>query len=1171
MRKTFLTIRQIILVCLMLFPILVVAQDPGQNWVKQIVYKTPTVTPINNPDVSQAQTNLTYLDGLGREVQRIAHEMSGTKDLVTYLEYDAFGRQVKKYLPHPASDNTMQFEDNPTNTLAYPMYAGQNPFAEVQFEDSPIGRVKKTALPGTAARWGMGAAHNVNTDYLNTGSTYVTERTDPDGNTTKQVTNLKGEVVFKANGNLKTFYTYDWFGNLTTVCPPLAQSSSSPTVLDDLCYQYEYDFKNRLIGKKLPGKQKELIVYDALNRIIATAPAISPSDPSQVGWLITFYDSNNRPSITGWIESAVDEFQRDIFQANNLGAVENVSRTPGGAVIGYTTPVSWSGFTLLTVNYYNDYDFPDGPVIYDNQDHTVYYNDVIKPKGLATGTWVRVFDPVNPNAFELTYTLYDYKARPVYTNKRNFLGGNTKSEITYNDAGQIRYLYTSHIRSSTTPDGLRVNTTDSFEYNDQGQLLNHFHKINNGNFELMSSKIYNGLGQLARKRTGRTPNDPLQDIKFKYDIRGNLTDINDVDFLSDNLFAFRISYDKVEPYTSINYHSTPKYDGSISETYWRSASDNVLRKYSYLYDQYGRLTNGIYQKDVGTPITNSYNEEISYDDNGNITTLNRNGNTDFEEFFTETDELIYNYDPDVKDRLLSVSDALTNNPNGFSDYNTGADDYSYDFNGNLTKDLNKFITTITYNHLNLPTEILFTTPDKKITYIYNAFGQKVRKIVQFSPTAIRTIDYLDGFQYSGGKLLFFPTAEGYVQSTEIAGVNNYNYVFNYLDHLGNVRLSYGLDPQHPDTIKILEESHYYPYGLKHTNYNGDVKAYGKNGNHEEVGLKEPPNEPENSESAIFNKYKFNGMEYQDELGLNLYDMDMRDYDPAIGRWTGIDPVTHYNQSPYVGMDNNPVSIADPSGADGEPINTWHYSGSGSMYSGAGNMSSGDHMFGGSGDDFWMSNFATTGDGVAGPISMSGNTVSIYWNSLGDITTAGFDNGVRTGISSEKFESSPLFRALNRLKLNGTPNGDFNDISLLLSDSFFAGEWNNAGRPMRSKGELSISSEENTFIPGIGTASAFTNLRTGNITFYQSAFTSWTILAFNMVHEFRHRMHWANPNNFKQWDRDYPKASGLISEYYTHKYVWGLGYDRVIPPSQQVGYTQSILNDILAIYRNINIK
>ena len=62
--------------------------------------------------------------------------------------------------------------------------------------------------------------------------------------------------------------------------------------------------------------------------------------------------------------------------------------------------------------------------------------------------------------------------------------------------------------------------------------------------------------------------------------------------------------------------------------------------------------------------------------------------------------------------------------------------------------------------------------------------------------------------------------------------------------------------------------------------------------------------------------KYNGKEYQDELALNLYDMDMRDYDPATARWTGVDPVTHFSQSPYNAFDGNPVSIADPSGADG---------------------------------------------------------------------------------------------------------------------------------------------------------------------------------------------------------------------------------------------------------------
>jgi serum amyloid A protein len=125
-----------------------------------------------------------------------------------------------------------------------------------------------------------------------------------------------------------------------------------------------------------------------------------------------------------------------------------------------------------------------------------------------------------------------------------------------------------------------------------------------------------------------------------------------------------------------------------------------------------------------------------------------------------------------------------------------------------------------------------------------------------------------------------------------------------------VRLSYGRDPQARNEIKILEENHYYPYGLKHTNYNANLNAYKKD-NNDQVQLTGT-----GLSADLINKYKFNGCEYQDELGLNLYDMDMRDYDPAIGRWTGIDPVTHFPQSPYNAFDGNPVTFADPSGADG---------------------------------------------------------------------------------------------------------------------------------------------------------------------------------------------------------------------------------------------------------------
>ena len=66
-------------------------------------------------------------------------------------------------------------------------------------------------------------------------------------------------------------------------------------------------------------------------------------------------------------------------------------------------------------------------------------------------------------------------------------------------------------------------------------------------------------------------------------------------------------------------------------------------------------------------------------------------------------------------------------------------------------------------------------------------------------------------------------------------------------------------------------------------------------------------------------YKFNGQELQEDLGLNMYDMDFRDYDPAIARWVAMDPVVHHSLSPYNAFDSNPLFWVDPSGADSQTL------------------------------------------------------------------------------------------------------------------------------------------------------------------------------------------------------------------------------------------------------------
>ena len=171
-----------------------------------------------------------------------------------------------------------------------------------------------------------------------------------------------------------------------------------------------------------------------------------------------------------------------------------------------------------------------------------------------------------------------------------------------------------------------------------------------------------------------------------------------------DLFAFQINYNKD---LTGNVNGVKKlYNGNIAETFWRTSSDNRLRKYSYEYDQLNRLLHAVYQK-PGTTAPNSYREKLNYDRNGNITSLIRNGGLDHEQslFVLEIDNLVYNYSAN-SNKLIAVTDNSLSSE-GFYDGNTSGVDFTYDVNGNMITDRNKGITSINYNHLNLPTKIIF--------------------------------------------------------------------------------------------------------------------------------------------------------------------------------------------------------------------------------------------------------------------------------------------------------------------------------------------------------------------------------------------------------------------------------------------------------------------------------
>ncbi|WP_282787598.1 DUF6443 domain-containing protein [Flavobacterium croceum] len=947
------------------------AQTQSENYIKTTTYKAPTTSSLSTPTTAQAVQQITYYDGLGRPIQTIAGRQSNTgKDIVTPIEYDAFGRQAKEYLPYTTTSATLAYNAYATTDVQnYTLYTGQTPYSEKLFEASPLNRVLKQAAPGTV--WNLGSGHEIKLDYqtntsidtvkrFNVTTTWNTTNkvydiniiengtyadyqlyktitkdenwTLGNNNTVQEFKDKEGRIVLKRTFNnntaYNTYYVYDDYGNLTYVLPPLFTTISSAT-LDGLCYQYKYDYRNRLVEKKLPGKQWEYIVYDKLDRVVATGPTYSPFSDQQnnlpntpiQGWMITKYDAFNRVVYTGW-EQETTPFSASLRATKQstytTTTVLNESKTTtnttlNNVVLRYTNTVSPTTMQVLTVHYYDDYDFPNAPTSFASiQGQNVYYNNTVKPKGLPTGSWVRVPESstTTPIKGTTSYMLYDAKAHILQTSTTNYMGGYTVVENGLDAfTGRVNFTVTKHKRITSDTELL---TRDDFSYSQQERLLTHTHKIGtNGTPELLAFNTYNELGKLISKRVGGTDTTgatALQKVDYTYNIRGWLTAINNTQSLQDtpnDLFAFSINYDTVR--NEVGYTGTPLYNGNIAETYWRTQTDNVLRKYGYQYDNLNRLTNAIYQKpNHAIPVTNSYNESLQYDKNGNITNLQRTGDLDNDSFTIEIDNLNYNYD--TNSNLLKAVQDISGNPTGFKDV-VNTQDFYYDANGNMYKDVNKGITSITYNHLNLPTKIVFTGTNRNIVYLYDATGQKVKKVVT-NGTTITTTDYLTGYQYEDDVLKFFPTAEGYINNTVVNGINNYNYVYNYTDHLGNIRLSYSKDPV-TQQLKILNENNYYPFGMKHEKYNEEKFVF-ISGNRGSFGYYIGAGK---SSSSVTYKYKYNGKELQDELSLNVYDYGARNYDPAIGRWMNIDPLAEKSRrfNPYTYALDNPVFFVDPDG------------------------------------------------------------------------------------------------------------------------------------------------------------------------------------------------------------------------------------------------------------------
>lgn len=322
------------------------------------------------------------------------------------------------------------------------------------------------------------------------------------------------------------------------------------------------------------------------------------------------------------------------------------------------------------------------------------------------------------------------------------------------------------------------------------------------------------------------------------------------------------------------------------DNYGRILLENIMGKDEVLYDYNAQnmLTDSGYNEgDRLNDWQGNYDESLSYDKMGNVQSLLRSGLLD-DGSYGLIDNLSYSYHGN---QLLKVDDAAVGPYyQGAFHFVDGADEaveYEYDANGNMVRDLNKGIISISYDLNNQPRKIEYSD-GRNASYVYDAEGNKLSvsynltamssaqpqmPVMQSSDVASanvsngqKTIDYCGNIIYDGDETMILNDV-GYALYNKDSNLSFHYYL---KDHLGNNRVVVSEDGE------IEQVNDYYPTGaLMASSKGGDTQ-----------------------------RFKYNGKELDRTNGLNWYDYGARNYDAAIVRWDGMDklcekysPVTPY--------------------------------------------------------------------------------------------------------------------------------------------------------------------------------------------------------------------------------------------------------------------------------------
>lgn len=404
---------------------------------------------------------------------------------------------------------------------------------------------------------------------------------------------------------------------------------------------------------------------------------------------------------------------------------------------------------------------------------------------------------------------------------------------------------------------------------------------NGGAPQFVSRLEYDDLGRLVRKTLPGNSGS----VEYGHNVRGWLTT------LSGPGYAETLSYDGL-------------YNGniaSVSHSYQNGGVRDTFR-YTFAYDNLNRMVS------AGN---DHYGESVDYDRNGNVVALHRYGKRNNGSYGL-TDDLQLHY---VGNHIRGITDRQ-----GGLVYEGGFDfkpktvdrhrPYEYNTVGALAHDPDRNVT-VSYSVLGTPAMIAYGNGNTT-EYIYDADGTKLKTTwktraanalcsmvaaeetgaeaetddgilsIQASvPSACveNSREQVGPFIFTDGKLEWVLFDGGFC----LLSGQYTAYCYYVCDHLGSVRevVSDAWNVQH---------NGYYAYGGPYGDWNTN---------------------------ADVQPLKFLGKEWDHQHGLDLYDFGARLYDPAVGRWTTMDPLCekYYSVSPYAYCHNNPVNRIDPDGRD----------------------------------------------------------------------------------------------------------------------------------------------------------------------------------------------------------------------------------------------------------------